>query len=918
MTLGSHSWIFVALVIAAPALAAPDESAAPVSHLHLKNRDVYLGDLVDIDEPDMLRWQSALSDQPLDFPVAEINAVYRRIGEPTAQTAPYCLELLGGDILYGDLVALTPEKITLKTEMFGEVAAPIQRVARLIRCQEGRDLIYSGPTGMEDWELTESSSPWKDDGGELRVEEVGGISRKFKLPQQFCLELSLVVQDGACFYLELGDLFTLETFGDKLALVRETSKAADVVKLQSIPAGESRLQLLAFVDSAEGTVTISTLIGKVLGTVRLAADSPVEESTLTLKNYNKPLCLEQLRLRVWNGVLSSELAGDGAVVHSSSGESRAAKTVRLDSEAGQLVITNGQDATESLPWDGIAAITFPTAAKKSEATSRLNLRNGVRVSGDLRAVKEGALQLHVANVDATLNVPIDQIDSLIGISDEKATATNDYPVLEAEDELSHGDLVDTPDGGDPNCLYWKPSGSLTIASLRPDLSARIRFRAALPQPKTDAANRTTTSGITASDRFRMAYGFAPTDSKNVSGANEGEVLTLVSGDSFVCRVQSIDENFVTFVSQLVEVKRVPRELVLGWHTSIATNLDTLNDDKRDRLLTLPRRQRDDPPTHMIESNRGDFLRGRLLGMNETSVIMEVRLEEKKIDRSVVRRIVWLGENGEDPESDINNLLPQNSNAPLVQAVHLDGFRLTFASRGVVQGAINGECVSLGACQINLEDVYQLLLGKRIGEAAAELAEAWKLKDATDPLFAQDDGGGGGANPGNSSSLVGNPAPDFTLDLLDGEDKFTLSKQQGSVVVLDFWATWCGPCIQAMPQIDGVVKEFEDQGVKLIGVNMQEDRQSIKSLLERIKLSPTVVLDIDGATAEKYQVTAIPQTVIIDRQGKVANLFVGGGPQFAGQLREALKKVVEAPAEPAAEEAEEIKEEAPAEEAAAEK
>lgn len=893
MTLGSHSWIFVALVVAAPAFAA-EEAAPTPSHLHLKNRDVYLGELVDVDEPDTLRWKSELSEQPLDFPLSEINAVYRRVGEPAPQTASYCLELLGGDILYGDLTALTPEKITLKTEMFGEVNAAINRVARLIRCQEGRDLIYSGPSGLEDWELTEDSSPWKDDGGELRVDGVGGIRRSFQLPPQFCLEFSLVVEDGVCFYLELGDLFTLETFGDNLALVRESRKAADIVKLQKIPAGESRLQLLAFVDSAQGTVTISTIVGKILGTVQLPAESPVETSMLTLKSFNKPLCLEQLRLRVWNGVLSSELTGDGAIVHLASGESRAAKSVRLDSAADKLELTRDDDASEAIAWNEVAAITYPTATKKNDGSSRLNLRNGVRLSGDIRAIRNGALQLHVANVDAVLNVPVDQIDSLIGIAETKPTATNDYPVLEADEDVSHGDLVDTPDGSDPNCLYWHPSGSTTIAALRPDLSARIRFRAAKPEPATDAANRTTTRGITATDRFRMAYGFAPTDSKNVSGVNEGEVLTLVSGDSFVCRVKSIDEEYVTFVSGLVEVERVPRELVQGWHTSIATNLDSLNDDKRDRLLTLPRKQRDDPPTHMIESTRGDFLRGRLLEMNEKSVVMEVRLEEKRIDRSVVRRIVWLAEDGSDPESEINASLPRNSTAPLIQAVHLDGFRLTFASRGVTNGAINGECVSLGACQINLEDVYQLLLGKRIGEAAAELAEAWKLKDATDPLFAQDNGESGGASPGGGSSLVGNPAPDFTLELLDGGDKFTLSKQQGSVVVLDFWATWCVPCRGALNEIQEFVASGDASGVRVIAVNVAETlegearRERVAEFMREAGYAFPAVIDFDDSIRIAYRASSIPVTVVVGTDGSVKAAHRDLTEDFGDWLREAVR------------------------------
>ena len=149
--------------------------------------------------------------------------------------------------------------------------------------------------------------------------------------------------------------------------------------------------------------------------------------------------------------------------------------------------------------------------------------------------------------------------------------------------------------------------------------------------------------------------------------------------------------------------------------------------------------------------------------------------------------------------------------------------------------------------------------------------------------------------GTESALVGKPAPDFELELLEGK-KFHLAESKGKVVVLDFWATWCGPCLQAMPQVEKVTDEFRDQGVQLIAVNLQETPEQITAMLERHKLDLTVALDRDGVVAEKYAANAIPQTVIIDRDGKIARLFVGGGPHLGDQLREALKGLLTPAAE----------------------
>ena len=96
------------------------------------------------------------------------------------------------------------------------------------------------------------------------------------------------------------------------------------------------------------------------------------------------------------------------------------------------------------------------------------------------------------------------------------------------------------------------------------------------------------------------------------------------------------------------------------------------------------------------------------------------------------------------------------------------------------------------------------------------------------------------------------------------------------MVLDFWATWCGPCMQSLPLVEEVVKEFTGQDVRLFAVNMEEQPDQIKAVLERHKMKFPVVLDRDGAVAARYAVTAIPQTVLIDRDGKIARLFVGGG------------------------------------------
>jgi peroxiredoxin len=95
----------------------------------------------------------------------------------------------------------------------------------------------------------------------------------------------------------------------------------------------------------------------------------------------------------------------------------------------------------------------------------------------------------------------------------------------------------------------------------------------------------------------------------------------------------------------------------------------------------------------------------------------------------------------------------------------------------------------------------------------------------------------------------------------------------------------------MPQVDKVAAEFADQGVELVAVNLEEKEERIQAALDRLKIKVPVALDRNGRIAEKYGASAIPQTVIVDRTGKVARLFVGGGPRFGDQLRTALQAVL---------------------------
>jgi thiol-disulfide isomerase/thioredoxin len=145
----------------------------------------------------------------------------------------------------------------------------------------------------------------------------------------------------------------------------------------------------------------------------------------------------------------------------------------------------------------------------------------------------------------------------------------------------------------------------------------------------------------------------------------------------------------------------------------------------------------------------------------------------------------------------------------------------------------------------------------------------------------------GGTSGEGSSLVGQPAPKIEQELLDG-GHFSLDAQKGKkIVILDFWATWCGPCVREMPLVAEVAEEYRDRGVALYCLNQREDPDTIRAFLEEKKFDVHVSLDAKSEAGRAYGVRGIPTLVVIDKAGLVQSVHVGFNPDIGRQLKKEL-------------------------------
>ena len=141
---------------------------------------------------------------------------------------------------------------------------------------------------------------------------------------------------------------------------------------------------------------------------------------------------------------------------------------------------------------------------------------------------------------------------------------------------------------------------------------------------------------------------------------------------------------------------------------------------------------------------------------------------------------------------------------------------------------------------------------------------------------------------DDGSMVGQKAPEFTLPDLEGRP-VSLSKYQGKVVVLDFWASWCAPCVQELPAFQSLQERYGDKGLEMVGVNVSDENPDVAGFLRGRKIRYTNLVG-DEKMQELYgPIVGFPTTFVIDRQGMIRHEFIGGRPpeEIEGAVQELL-------------------------------
>lgn len=151
--------------------------------------------------------------------------------------------------------------------------------------------------------------------------------------------------------------------------------------------------------------------------------------------------------------------------------------------------------------------------------------------------------------------------------------------------------------------------------------------------------------------------------------------------------------------------------------------------------------------------------------------------------------------------------------------------------------------------------------------------------------------------GNQSVQADHPtegklAPPIQLKTVDGQ-QFTLKQVEAQVIVLDFWATWCGPCRMGLP----LLQQFYDwarenkQPVAVLTINLREKPQDVRAYWKKENFDMPVLMDTDGHVGQSYGIRGIPHTVVIHK-GRIAHVHVGYSPAMAEMLKAEVEKLLD--------------------------
>lgn len=677
-----------------------------------------------------LRWRSPLFSKPLEF---RLDAVERiRFHAPPAQPPAadvWRVDLRGGDFAVGMLESIDANHVVLQAGGVGPGPLRIRRAAveRLARTNATMKVIVPG--FVAGWECFRGGV--REEAGRIVCDQLGTVAyRDVAAPPRACFEVGvawdkrpefeLFFAVGPGFAKNVGqdgksakqDLYRIEALNSDLIAAREGATAAfDPVGSVADAAGSLRLRV--FIDQDRGRMAV-------LSADPAATDRPLFDQTVppgepgvqagfVLKLRRGGIRINSLRVTPWTDAepkvaTAGDLGGPDAVVES------------FDRAVGMFTVREGGEARQVAASE-VSAVDFPTEATVAPPPAAVQavFHGGTRLTGRILEVTDGVVRLDCQAVAEPLTCDRRQLALLEPLATAAAAVRGRLGLLEGSSGRMRGCLVNA--AGNETGIAWQPRGGVEAVAIGPAEPLRISYDRAAGVASPTATSRVKTTA---------AGGLA--------------TLYLKTGDSVQCSVLAADGEEVRIKTDMEADLRVPA-VALRAVELLPSAAGALTKDKVARLLTLPRLQQADPPTHMLRLPNGDYLRGKLLSVDASSVRIEVLGTVKEFPRSDVARLIWLSIEGDDSEARAARAILQVTDPRSVpsRATMLDGRRVSFAAERLDGKRLIGRNGVLGTTSVDLDQLDRLHLGRAALEPPQGTVpySQWKLKPAAVPRALKD-------------------------------------------------------------------------------------------------------------------------------------------------------------------------------------
>ena len=474
-----------------------DATALALPVLHLANGDFAAGQLLDCADPKTIRWQNPAFTKAIDFKLQSASGIHFPV--PNAGGKPagdFGVELLGGDMLYGSLAALTKDTLALDVPQLGLVHIERDQVCRLERRRESSEFVYFGPNGLQNWTQPDNQKQWREEAGELVADAPGAaIQADVGMPPKSAIELDVSWKAKADFAFILGAAgsddkslrrcFRIEAWDGHVVAMFEIDQEADLVDLQDVKPGAGHLHLQMYFDQQKGRLLVYSSSGKQLADLYVHGKfNPQPGTSVRLTNNRGDVRLERLRITTWNGEAPHDLPADQGRLQLANGKTIDGEIQEYDPEHQQFLVRSTKDKShggEPIRIDADRLSTAVLAAQKDTPATdgiRVVANGGLRLSGKLENIAAGKLKLTRAGIQEPLLVAVNQLQSLVVLNpsvDEDDTA-NRIGRLELDGLRLHGYLVNGQKSPDASCLDWHPVLATSDSPLKNELSGRIVYR----------------------------------------------------------------------------------------------------------------------------------------------------------------------------------------------------------------------------------------------------------------------------------------------------------------------------------------------------------------------------------------------------------------------------------------------------------